>query len=46
MEKDRALERGGIEEANKVEEDYDIKRSKDRAEEILTKMREKIEKAS
>ena len=30
----------------KVEEDYDIKRSKDKAEEILLRMREKIENAS
>ncbi|CDW83205.1 UNKNOWN [Stylonychia lemnae] len=45
-EKERALERGGEEEAQKIEEDYDIKRSKDKAEDILSRMRNKIENAS
>lgn len=36
---------GGEEEANKVEEDYDFKQSSEKAQKILTKMREKIENA-
>eukprot|EP00347_Sterkiella_histriomuscorum_P009425 403341263 len=44
-EKEKAYERGGQEEALKVEEDYEIKKSKEKAEDILARMREKIEAA-
>lgn len=38
-EREKAFERGGFEEVAKVEEDYDIKRSKEKAEDILARMR-------
>ena len=44
-EREKAFERGGEEEAKKVEEDYDIRQSKAKAEEILERMRDKIERA-
>ena len=44
-EKERAYERGGEEEVMRTEEDYDIKQCKKKAEDILAKMRDKIERA-
>lgn len=44
-EKEKAYERGGQEEMLRVEEDYDIKQCKKKAEDILARMKEKIERA-
>ena len=44
-EKERAYERGGQEEVMRTEEDYDIKQCKKKAEDILARMKDKIERA-
>lgn len=44
--KQKALMIGGEEAAAKVDEDYDVKLSKTKAQEILNRMKEKIEKAT
>ncbi len=43
--KNKALAVGGVEEAKKVEEDYDFKASTEKANKILAKMKERIENA-
>jgi hypothetical protein len=42
----KARMRGGEKEVEKIDEEYDVKMSHKKAEEILGKMREKIEKAA
>lgn len=45
LAKQRARMVGGEEEAAKVDEDYDVKQSRLKAQDILSRMKEKIEKA-
>lgn len=44
--KEKAMMIGGEEEAAKVDEDYDVKQSRLKAQEILQRMRNKLEKAN
>ncbi len=44
-EREVAWQKGGAEAAEKVEDDYHVKKSKEKAESIINRMREKIENA-
>lgn len=45
LAKDKAIMMGGEEEAARVDEDYDVKQSRLKAQDILARMKEKIESA-